>query len=324
MSSSVESSIDPIIGIVIPAYRSERFLPATLRSIQDQSFVSWECIVVDDGSPDDTAKAAEEFARTDPRIRVLRQQNAGVAAARNLGIRSLSKTVAFVTCMDSDDVYLSDALQSLLSALDAAPQAVAAHALAEFIDENGALINQGEFSDLGRGRLTCSHGRIVPVPITEPTTFDSVIISSTMFPPGLMLTRREIVDQLGGYDVAMTGAEDWDFLIRLCRLGDVRFIEKVILHYRRHGSNQGAGAHVREMCRRVWHKAFYSAENSAEHCRIVRESWRALQSDLIGIRLREARQCAGEMQIVKALLTLLRLPFIAFRLIRGYPTLGWL
>jgi glycosyltransferase involved in cell wall biosynthesis len=313
----------PIVGIVIPAFRCEKFIGSTIQSVIDQTYSRWECIVVDDGSPDQTFAIATALENADGRVRVIRQENAGVAAARNRGLGLLSPSVQFVTCMDADDVYVPHAVQRLVDELERTPESIAVHGLADFIDENGDPMKPGEFARLGRRRLTCAGGCISRVPLDEPTTFSNVVTESTMFPPGLMLVRRKAFRELGGYDVDMVGAEDWDFLIRLCRLGSVSFIDEVLIGYRRHSSNQGAGGRVPEMCRRVYHKAFFSAENTEDQRRIVRESWRAKQRELIRIRANESIKMAKNGRVDKALTSAARIPIIAFRYIRGYPTLGF-
>lgn len=72
----------PLISIIIPAYNVSPWLSATLRSVQDQTFTNWECIIVDDGSTDNPAACIPD----DPRFRLIRQDNAGVSAARNRGL----------------------------------------------------------------------------------------------------------------------------------------------------------------------------------------------------------------------------------------------
>ena len=71
----------PRVSIVIPAYNSGRHLADTLRSVQAQTLMSWELVVYDDGSTDETVALTEQFAAADPRIRVVRGSNGGVAAA---------------------------------------------------------------------------------------------------------------------------------------------------------------------------------------------------------------------------------------------------
>ncbi|KAA3200085.1 glycosyltransferase family 2 protein, partial [Akkermansia sp. BIOML-A49] len=89
----------PFFSIVIPAYNVELYLQETLDSVYAQTFDKYEIIVVDDGSTDGTP---EMLARqNDPRLRVIRQQNAGVSAARNTGIAAAQGT--FIAYLDGDD-----------------------------------------------------------------------------------------------------------------------------------------------------------------------------------------------------------------------------
>ena len=73
-----------LVSVVIPAYKAVRTIGETLQSVQTQTHSPLDIIVVDDGSPDETAATALSFAANDPRISVMQQANAGVAAARNL------------------------------------------------------------------------------------------------------------------------------------------------------------------------------------------------------------------------------------------------
>ena len=76
----------PAISIIVPCYNHGRYLGDALDSVLQQTFRDWECIVVNDGSGDDTSAVAIEFARRDDRVRYLEQGHRGPAAARNLGL----------------------------------------------------------------------------------------------------------------------------------------------------------------------------------------------------------------------------------------------
>ncbi len=99
----------PLVSVIIPCYRSERFLALTLESVLRQSYASLEVVVVDDGSPDASASIARTFAERDGRVRVVVQENAGVASARNRGMaESAGELLVF---LDADDVMLPDAIK---------------------------------------------------------------------------------------------------------------------------------------------------------------------------------------------------------------------
>jgi len=101
----------PAISIIIPVYKTERWLRRCLDSMLVQTFTGWECVLVDDGSPDGCPSICDEYAARDRRFRVLHQANDGTAHARDAGIRKAD--TEFVTFVDSDDWIDADALEAL-------------------------------------------------------------------------------------------------------------------------------------------------------------------------------------------------------------------
>jgi glycosyltransferase involved in cell wall biosynthesis len=310
----------PSVGIVIAAYNAARFLGATLESIRRQSFSNWECVIVDDGSTDHTSAVAQTFVASDRRFRAYRQTNSGPCVARNFGFSRLRNSHEFITFMDADDLWEQDCLVILVDELLRNPDMVGAHALGEFIDSNGNDLMPGAFSSLGRQRSGCKGGKIRDWPLEMPSTFESIITSSVVFPPGLILTRRKIFETVGLFDNAMRYAEDWDLLIRVARQGDLSFINRVLLRYRRHDSNVGTGTRVAKACADVRRKAFFATENSHLQRLLLRDMWHAAQRDLIRDRVERTGQLLGRGHPIEAAVMAMRIPFIAWRYLRGRPT----
>src|SRR5258708_4888702 len=115
--------MQPIMSIIIPVYNGERFITAAMESVQAQTLADWELIVVDDGSTDATPIILAEAA-VDERRRVVRQDNAGLAAARNWGLAEA--TAPYVAFLDADDRWHPSYLAEMCAALDKAPRAPAA------------------------------------------------------------------------------------------------------------------------------------------------------------------------------------------------------
>ena len=135
------------ISVITPAYNVAPYIGATVTSVLAQSHQDWALIVVDDGSADATADIVAQYR--DPRIRLIRQRNAGVAAARNRGIaEAASDAILF---LDADDWLAPDALDRLAAAL---PGAVAAYGAYRFVSEEGEAT--------GRTRSPKVTGDIVP------------------------------------------------------------------------------------------------------------------------------------------------------------------
>lgn len=107
----------PRVGVVVPAYGVEAWLPQCLDSLLAQRHTAWTAVVVDDGSPDRSGELAEEYAERDPRIRVVHTPNRGLGAARNEGLRHLDAD--YVAFLDSDDMLPRNAYADLVRRIEA-------------------------------------------------------------------------------------------------------------------------------------------------------------------------------------------------------------
>lgn len=105
----------PLVSIVIPVFNVEDHLRQCLDSVLGQTLQEWECICIDDGSPDGSGAILDEYGGRDARFKIIHQRNQGVSAARNLGIKLAA--APYITFIDSDDWVEADALESLLSAM---------------------------------------------------------------------------------------------------------------------------------------------------------------------------------------------------------------
>lgn len=311
---------NPLVGIVIPAYNCERFIDLTLNSIQNQSYQNWHCVIVDDGSCDATPQMLDIYCRKDARFSVLHQKNSGVSGARNAGFSRLPPTCAYVTFMDNDDVWLSNALEKLVIAAMSHQETIGAHGLAEMIDEHGQVLQEGGFSGFGSKRVGLNCGRVAPWHVGLPTAFETLIFLNTVYPPGLLLLKKELYDIVGPWDESFAAVQDWDMLVRVSRHGSIHFVPDVIIHYRRHGIN-GSNNHRRNLLetRRLYHKIFFSPENSSEHRKIVREGWRAWQQKRISEKSSDALVALKRRDLKAAALSYCHILAHFIRLVRGYP-----
>lgn len=103
----------PKVSVIVPVYRAEGFLRRCVESVQAQSFPDWELLLIDDGSPDQSGALCDEFAAGDDRIRVFHKPNGGVSSARNVGLEEARGQ--YLAFLDSDDWFLPEFLQTLLS-----------------------------------------------------------------------------------------------------------------------------------------------------------------------------------------------------------------
>src|SRR5450432_4194524 len=109
-STSEKRSSAPLISVIVPCYRQAKYLPDAVKSLIGQSYRHWECIIINDGSPDDTREVAAEQVRLDSRIRYVEQANGGCSSARNRGLTEANGD--FVQFLDADDLLLPDKFAS--------------------------------------------------------------------------------------------------------------------------------------------------------------------------------------------------------------------
>jgi len=264
-----------VVGVVVPAFNSERWIAASLASLQSQTATSWCCVVVDDGSTDSTASIVENIAALDGRIALVRQPNTGVGAARNFGFRHLADGVEEVLLLDSDDLLVPDAITSLADRLAARPDAVGVFGLAEYIDEAGNEERPGVHPGLQRARRTQRGLRFAALPAGEDSTFADIALYGPIWPSAVGLHRRAAIEAVGGFDPAVRLLSDWDLYLRMSRLGPFAMIDRQVAWYRRHGSNLTNDAIANTVAQAtVVHRAWHHADNTPAQRRVIgRGQW---------------------------------------------------
>lgn len=106
----------PKVSIIVPVYKVEQYIRECLDSIKQQTFSDWECLLIDDGSPDNSGMICNEYAHADARFRVFHVDNGGVSRARNIGLDNmLGEWVLFV---DSDDIIAVNTLETCLDKVE--------------------------------------------------------------------------------------------------------------------------------------------------------------------------------------------------------------
>ena len=126
----------PIVSIIIPAYNSGNYLAETLGSVLSQTYSDWECIILDDGSTDNTFSIAQEYSKKDNRFYYFHQTNQGPAVARNNAIRrSIGE---YILPLDADDLISNSYIEKASEYLTTHPEATLVYSKANFFGcENG-------------------------------------------------------------------------------------------------------------------------------------------------------------------------------------------
>jgi len=219
--------------VVIAVFNGERFLAQAIESVLAQMYPNVETILVDDGSTDATPQVTLRFG---DRIRYVRQQNQGAAAARNKAI-SLARgdLVAF---LDHDDLWRAEKLEKQVGVFLEEPSADVCFTHFQNVNEEGIALPGGESREKARTlRSLMEHGRPLKgggalLPMKD---FLMGLMKLPLVPtPSGVMVRKAALAEIGGFDLRKGCAEDWDLWLRLAVRHPFAYIPDVLYHYRHH------------------------------------------------------------------------------------------
>ena len=124
------------VSVILPVYRVEKYISAAIKSVLAQTYQNWELLIIDDGSPDRSVEVCQQF--NDPRIKIIHQQNRGLAGARNTGIRHAQGD--YLAFLDGDDIWQPQKLTEHVAHLESSPAVGVSFSRSAFIDETGNLL----------------------------------------------------------------------------------------------------------------------------------------------------------------------------------------
>jgi len=208
------------ISVVIPTYNRRDLLPRAIDSVLAQTSPPDEIIVVDDGSDDGTMGIVH---RAYPQVRVVDQKNAGVSAARNLGITSA--TGEWIALLDSDDAWLPQKLERQLQALSQHPGFRMVHC-DEIWFRDGVRVNPMAKHKKQGGRI---FRQCLPICCISPSS---------------VLIHRSLFDEVGRFDTGLPACEDYDLWLRICAREPVLYVNEPLL--------KKYGGHDDQLSRKYW------------------------------------------------------------------------
>jgi hypothetical protein len=214
-----------LVSVIVPAYNAAATLDETLRSVRSQTHRELEILVVDDGSSDATLEIARRHAEQDPRLRIISQKNAGVAAARNRGIaESKGELVAPV---DADDLWSPDKIERQLQALREGGDRVGlVYTWYSHIDADGQVMGTVQPMESGD--------------VLEPICFGNFVGNGSS-----TLMRKSAVLEVGGYDPSLRarnaqGCEDILLYFRIAERYHFALVADSLTGYRQTANNMSS------------------------------------------------------------------------------------
>ena len=239
-------------------YNGRSHLAAAVDSILAQTFAGFEFLIVDDGSTDGSGEMLEAYARRDPRIRLFRRENRGLA--RSLNELIVKARGVYLARMDADDVSQPDRFAAQVAHLDAHPQVA--------ILGGNVLYCTSDMRPIFSPRPPARH---------EEIDASNLKGQAALIHPTVMM-RSDFVRSIGGYDESYRLAQDIDLWLRAAEHGRLANLEKIVLHYRM--TEEGASgrqverqsAFAKKACRSAWKRRGLPRQE------MVEGRWRPLAS----------------------------------------------
>ena len=229
------------VSVIIAAYNAGEYIDRALASLESQTRLPDEIIVIDDGSADDTAERVQTFKKKSSLCIILQQQvNKGLPATRNIGVRSArSDLVAF---LDADDTMYPSFLEETVHGLDAFPHWVACFGDRDVVDTGGKLISR----DLDHPGFQAINRRHVSGDfweLSDPDLFCKMVAGNVI--PMTIVFRRTQFGAVGYFDEELRFGEDRLFLLRLIKLhGAFGYVNKPLGIWQRHENNLTSGSNA--------------------------------------------------------------------------------
>ena len=230
-----------MVSVIIPAWNAEATLAETLASVGAQTHRNIEIIVIDDGSTDSTAKIAQDFCNAEPRARLIRKENGGVASARNRGIREAAGE--WIAPLDADDLWHPTRIEKMLAAALSAPERPGfVYCWSRHIDRESRITGSGP-----RWRV-------------RGPGFRQVAYMNVVGNGSGLLASREALHEEGGYDESLRadraqGAEDWLAQIRIARRHPVEVVPEYLVGWRQAGNRMSSDVEQMDRsCRLIYRR----------------------------------------------------------------------
>jgi len=208
----------PAVSVIMPCYNSEATISEAVHSVEHQTFRDFELIVVNDGSTDGSRKILEELASRHSYLKVIDQKNRGLAGARNRGLAQARGR--FVAFLDSDDTWAPEFLEKMHQAMCSHPEAVLAYC---------GWRNIGVPKERGRPFIPPDY----EIPNKEET-----FLRGCRWPVHAVMTRRDAICQVGGFNETLRSCEDYDLWLRLAITRKIVRVPEVLAFYHHHEGEQ--------------------------------------------------------------------------------------
>jgi glycosyltransferase involved in cell wall biosynthesis/SAM-dependent methyltransferase len=245
-TEAFENTFRPLVSVVIPCHNQARFMTEAIESVLAQTYSNYEIVVIDDGSEDNTGEIGARY----PMVRCVRQENCGLAAARNRGVQE--SRGEYLLFLDADDRLLPGALEAGLECFAANPDC-------------GFVF--GRHVRIGHGGEFLSEGPPFP---GGPDPYEELLRRNWIAMHATVIYRRGVFASFQ-FNPSLRACEDYDLYLRVARELRIQPHDGIVAEYRRHGGNMSA-QNVRMLVSS--RSVFQSQRASARAIPRYRRAWR--------------------------------------------------
>lgn len=258
---SIENS--PLVSVIIPNYNYAHLIVETLQSVQQQTYKNFECIVVDDGSTDNSVEVISQFAANDERFKLLSKRNGGLSSTRNEGMKIAQGTI--LAFLDSDDLWEVDKLKNQLNQLVKNNGDVVFSAIQNFRDDKN--LDSVSFIE-------------EPLDVYTFLAHNPIMGGSSNF-----IMKREVFEQVGFYSQDLRSAEDLHYFFRIALAGfKFAYCDTVDVKIRKHDvsmmTNHLKMFYGKLYCFELCLKLFYENVTAIDTFRLKKSFYRKFQNML--------------------------------------------
>jgi len=222
----VDLANPPLVSIIVPCYNYGHLLGETLNNILEQSYTNWECIIVDDGSTDNTSSVANEFVKNHKQFSYVFQKNAGLSAARNTGLHHSKGS--FIQLLDADDFIESNKLLAQINVFIEHPNSEIVYSEVRYFSSEQKSLRRFSMNEIDKPWMP-------KVDSSNQQLLMSTLIDLNICVVNAPLIRKSVFDRIGVFNTKLIAVEDWEFWCR-CAFQEVNF---------RFDNSQGTHALVR-------------------------------------------------------------------------------
>ena len=282
----LDDKTTPLVSVIIPCFNQSHFLGEAIESVVAQSYPHYEVVVIDDGSTDNV----EEVAGRYPGVRYIRQENSGLAAARNTGLRRSRGN--YLVFLDADDRLVTEALEVGLAAFTTHPECAFVVGHCKEITVDGTPFPASE--------RPCAH----------QDHYAALLSKCFIYPPATVMFRRSVFETVRNFDTSVSPCADYDLYLRVAKDFPIYCHHRVVAEYRKHGANmthnaalmlqsgmtvlRAQRAHTKR--KRLWSEAYKTGMRFIQTC----------YGPPFAAELRSQWHAGNRRQVLAGFLTLLR------------------